>query len=166
MSDLPLSEPIPMYLNIINLLKHAFSWSRRSYITWRNLFTTDLGWIHPFGILSSIVFKSKILTYRQHMPHWWCAPAVAVPNNVKPTRDTVGITVRGPMKFMRHPMIPEIPKPGMTKISMSKKTMPLRKRTISRAPAVPPRKRLQKNSTKQRAEISPPMLMPGALNSK
>jgi len=64
------------------------------------------------------------------------------------------------------PEIPATPKPGNTNNSTPKNTRPARNSTTSNHPAVPPRNRLQKKIAKQSPAVSPPILIPGALNSR
>ena len=63
------------------------------------------------------------------------------------------------------PVTPATPKPGVTNSSTARKATPERNSTTSSQPAVPPRKRLQKNRPKHRKATSPPSPIPGALIS-
>src|SRR6056297_3214098 len=63
------------------------------------------------------------------------------------------------------PPTPATPKPGITKISAAMNNNPTINNVTSNQPAVPPRKRLQKNSPKHSVDVSPPIPMPGAPSS-
>ena len=58
-------------------------------------------------------------------------------------------------KIANTPEIPKMPKPGTTKISIRIRPTPNRNSTIYNTSAVPPRKRLQKNSMKHNADAMP-----------
>src|SRR3972149_1746484 len=64
------------------------------------------------------------------------------------------------------PPRPKMPNPGITNISISRQPIPERNISDMSQPDAPPKKRLQKNSTKQTKATNAPMPSPGVWNSK
>ena len=77
----------------------------------------------------------------------------------------VWLAISTPASISSRPVMPATPNPGSTKISTARNATPVRNRTISSTSAVPPRKRLQKNSAKHSSETKPPRPRPGVLTS-